>query len=545
MTDHQDLDAFDDEPGPGLDLKVLVLYGIGRSRFLVAFCLFVGTVLGLVFAAANPNVYSSVARLHFMAGQREGLDPEFLAGLKDSSLPSIGVADEIILLEAPEIYEQVARKLGVAWVLEDPDPAALDTPDTALHIKTLHSIQAYLAENTAQVACAGEESARCIQLAGTKLRDNTTLTALGGSYVIDVRHESTTPERAQEFAQALVEGFVDRHREVYSAETHAGKARQEMLKADDKVNEDSETYREHRRLCGFQSLGKETDELRHEVRDMGTKLATDQGRRSQVGGELEEYEKYLASIPPLRDNITEAVLGTNPEYGVVLGERIRMKTELSLAKGAAVFDERDRTIARIERQIEALTEQLEDIEPLIEVRPATVEKVPNEEYFEYKRKVDALKAEDNGLGLAILEKQKNLRQLREQLDLAGECEKTHDIWSKRIKDAEQDLNQRRTVYFQVRSLSDLDAEDESNLRIYQGALLPLEKSGPNRLKTVMMGLFGGLAVGGGLAVLRQLMERKIRYARTLENQLDLAVLAVVPETAAIRKLARRRTAAHA
>ncbi|MFT5050593.1 MAG: hypothetical protein ACI8QZ_001995 [Chlamydiales bacterium] len=545
MTDQVEVEAFEDEAAPALDLKVLVLFGVGRSRFLVAFCLFVGTALGLVFAAAKPNIYSSVARLHFLAGQREGLDPEFLAGLKATSLPSIGVGDEIILLEAPEIYERVAQRIGVGRVLAEPNPEALDTADTALHIKTLHAIQAYLGKNAGGEGCADEKSEKCIRLAGIKLKEHTTLTAVGGSFVIDVQHKASSPERAQEFAQALVEGFVDRHREVYSAETHAGKARQEMLKVDDKVNEDRETYREHRQLCGFQSLGEERSELRKEVTLMNKALSTDVGRRSQVGGELEEYQKYLAEIPPLRDRVTEPQLGPNPEHSLVLSERMRMQLQLSLAKGEAVFDERQRTIARIERQIVALTEQLDQLEPLIELRGAIIEKVPNPEYFEYKRKVDALTAEDNGLGLAIQEKQKNLRQLREQLDLAGECEKTHDIWSKRIVDGEQDLEQRKTVYYKVRGLNDLDAEDESNLRIYQGALLPAGKSGPQRIKTVMMGLFGGLAAGAGIAVLRQLMERRVRYARTLENQLGLTVLAVVPETAIIRKLARRRAAAHA
>ena len=544
MEEHYE-SGYDEDSGGGLDLKVLVFYGIGRSRYLVAFFLILGIGAGLVLAAAKPNTYSSIARLHFLAGKREGLTPEILAGVDDTWAPSIGVNDEIVLLQDLEIYEKVAQELGVRRVLEPPDPSAKDTPQTPPHVRLLHSIQKFLNASASKDNCADEHSERCIRLAGIALKDQTKFSALPRSSVIEVHHEATSPERAQEFAQALVEAFVERHRNIFSATSHAEETKEEMLEAYDRLQESTEHYREHRKLCGFQSLGEETTEIRKEIAEVQTELRKDRTRRSQVVGQLEEYEKYLAEIPKTLEEVTEAIYDSNPEYEYVKQEIFRRQLDLSLVEEEAVIADRERRRDLIERQLERLNEQLSQMDPLIELKPEKVRAVPNPEYFEYKRKVDDLVAEDSGLGLSIQEAEKSLRQLLEQLDLAGECEKHHDYWERKVADAEQDHSELKDVYYQLRSLSNLDAEGESNLRIYQAALLPLEKSGPQRSKTVLMGLMGGLALGVGFAVLRQLMERRVRYARTLESRLGLTVLAVVPEAAGLRKLARRRAAANA
>ena len=539
------IDSYESEEssGGGLDLKVLVLYGLGRGRLIVAFFLLLGTIGGLVAAAAKPNVYQSVALLHFTPGLREGLTPEALAGANENWLPSIGITDEIVLLQDPVIYEEVAQKLGVKRVLEKPDPAAADTAETAPHVRLLHSIQSYLNAGSDHEACLDEVSDECVRVAGLELKAKTAFNAQPRSNVIEIYHESFSPERAQEFAQALLESFVEHHSEIFSATPHAAHTEKEMLAAKDRYTEATEHYREHRHLCGFQSLGEETTELRSEITQLRAELRGDRSRRSQVVGELEEYEKYLEQIPKEIDRITPAVYGPNTEYDSASRLLLDRKMELVLAVGSADRSQSNRQRQVLEQQIEALETELEKMSAVSELKPELVEMVPNPEYFEYRRKVDDRVAEDRGLGLTIEEKEKNLRRLTEQLDLAGQCEKHHDEAEDHIRDAEEELTALKARYFRLDSLSDLDAQGQSNLRVYRSALLPLGKSGPQRAKTVLMGVFGGFALGAGIAVLRQLIESRVRYGRTLENQLGLPLLAVVPENANLRKLARRKASA--
>jgi capsular polysaccharide biosynthesis protein len=63
-----------------------------------------------------------------------------------------------------------------------------------------------------------------------------------------------------------------------------------------------------------------------------------------------------------------------------------------------------------------------------------------------------------------------------------------------------------------------------------------EKVGPKRAKLLFGGLFGGVAVGMAIAVLRQLRDQRLRYRETLEKALKVPVLAVIGEHKPLRKL---------
>ena len=63
----------------------------------------------------------------------------------------------------------------------------------------------------------------------------------------------------------------------------------------------------------------------------------------------------------------------------------------------------------------------------------------------------------------------------------------------------------------------------------EDSILPTDKEGPQRSKPLLMGLIGGMLLGAGLSVLRQVLDRRVRYEETVENGLGLRVLCVVPD----------------
>ena len=93
---------------------------------------------------------------------------------------------------------------------------------------------------------------------------------------------------------------------------------------------------------------------------------------------------------------------------------------------------------------------------------------------------------------------------------------------------------------QARILGLIDRDNQmSNLVIVQRATLPLQAQGPRRGTLVALGLAAGLAAGLAFAVLRQILDTRLRYPDNLEQLLGVQILGVVPEEPTWRKLGDR------
>jgi capsular exopolysaccharide synthesis family protein len=72
-------------------------------------------------------------------------------------------------------------------------------------------------------------------------------------------------------------------------------------------------------------------------------------------------------------------------------------------------------------------------------------------------------------------------------------------------------------------------EESSNVRVIEKALVPRGKFRPDLTRSLALGLFGGLLLGIGGAVLLEFLDRTIKSESELERVLGLPVLAVIPE----------------
>ncbi len=80
------------------------------------------------------------------------------------------------------------------------------------------------------------------------------------------------------------------------------------------------------------------------------------------------------------------------------------------------------------------------------------------------------------------------------------------------------------------NLSTRDAgEESSNVRVIEKALVPRGKFRPDLTRSLALGLFGGLLLGIGGAVLLEFLDRTIKSESELERVLGLPVLAVIPD----------------
>jgi uncharacterized protein involved in exopolysaccharide biosynthesis len=118
-------------------------------------------------------------------------------------------------------------------------------------------------------------------------------------------------------------------------------------------------------------------------------------------------------------------------------------------------------------------------------------------------------------------------RLRELAAAAGEAESAYKVMEANLQSA--------------LALAKLDLEGKTNLSVLQEPNLPIEKTGPKRLKLIVLGLGAGLAFGTTFAVLRQAFERRVRYPASVQRSTGLELLAVIPESAEVRRLQRVRS----
>jgi len=537
-----ELNEFAEEEGPSkLDPKVLVLYGLGRSSFWVVLFTLIGLAGGLVAGAIEPNTYTSVGTLRLLSGERERVTREMASGGEDPTGGSVPINDEILMLRQEEIYNQAALQIGPLEVLAPSDPAQFDTAATSLPVSWLHKLQSRLfAAQSPKHVCAEEGCTNCTLAARRVLKNNTDIIPELRSTVITVMHTASSPEKAQKQNAVLLEWMVQRHADEYNVTSKFNLSEDKLASLQDNHFDALKDYDEHRDLCGFLPLGaEEAMKLQDKLEDRQADIDKITAERAQAEGEREAIAKRWEETPAEVERITPETKGPNPER--VRQEQGRRDLELqrillppaTFTDGATVNMKKD--LIRIDGQIAALTESIEQLDPFAVMTPEFVEMVPNEVYLDMTEKIEKLDARDIGFARLLKGLKVAKEALEKKLDLVKQCQNLHGILERSIDQKRVSLENITERHRKLEILKDIET---ANLHVFEQPSLPLAKDGPQRTKRFLMGVFGGLFAGIGLAVLRQLLDGRVRYPETVEKGLELRVLAVVPEMRSLRRLPR-------
>ena len=530
------MESFDDEEdaGGGLDLKVLVLYGVLRSRGWIVLLTVLGTSVGLLIAAAQPNVYSSEARLQFTPGMAESLSNEDSLGYDDGIRTVPGIQDEIMLLTDPRVFEDVARRLGPSWVLELPDPAEGDGPSTSLPVRLMHGLQSWIVQQqrASRSEAIDDASPIALRAAAESLAARVKVRTGRRSQILVVTADAWSPEDAQRTLTVVVDEFVRRHNEHYGSNF-------------ERIEKDLETKREqlqvvqegdriHKDTCGIEDLlvEKETTltqllELRTRRRTLDAELIGLEASLAQLGPELEEMPDVVEVEEPgiVNPDIAtlEAAIEAEQEYirRITVKEPIRDPVE------------REQKVAAAEAEIVSLQQRLAEAPALV---PGPTRLEANGDKAALATRLGELRLQVTTVNGELDQLDEEQERLLQRQDKARACNLVHERNTTRIVNLQDEIQKLEGRYRAALSIESYRADGESNLRRYTAPDLQPDKTGPERTKLLLAGLLGGAALGGGIALLRQLLERRVRYRETLEGALGIPVLAVVDESRALRKL---------
>ena len=153
---------------------------------------------------------------------------------------------------------------------------------------------------------------------------------------------------------------------------------------------------------------------------------------------------------------------------------------------------------------------------------------PNPRYLELSEAVDELDVTLAGLDARIESLEGWVATKRAELDRLRECEKQHAYLATVRTAANERYSTLMRRYDMLEGLAGL-REETSNLRVMQAPDLDDKKVGPARGKILLVGLLGGTAVGVFAALVRELLDRRLRYPHAIERTLGVRVLDVIPD----------------
>lgn len=541
---HSTLDL--EEAKNPFDLKVLVLYAVARFRGLIISLGILGALLGLFAGAAQHNVYSSMTRLHFEPSVRQSIRAEQAYGVETGEVrvsSKTALLEELELLKDPAIYEAVVEKIGAREILRVADPRSGDDSGTSLPTRIMHNLQAGLIglKGLDDPFPKGPES-EAKTAAYDRLKDNVDIGNQRNTQIIDVKYSDSSPAKAKLILDEIIIQMKARHSDRFSAHGKLEDLRINLDLAFQEMDEAKKELRRFKEQCGFHDLKNDLAACNLEIltreqalsdmhADRGALLGKSKSLASDLGiGGADDYDFSEAA----EDETENGGKPINPNYKRLAIQLKETEDELRDSEFRNPEPKRLslpwRTQRKLRDLIAGINAKLAVTDPY---GTEGVNEVLGGDLGEGFAESLSLYFETRGELRGIIEKiesnESRIQELEERRLAMEECSVEYGQRKTRFEMRELKVDALNQQERQLSGLAYMDDDSRSELRVFQDARLAKDKEGPQRSKPLMMGLIGGMVLGMGLSVLRQLLDRKVRYQETIENVLGLRVLCVVPD----------------
>lgn len=524
----------EDEPKNPFDLKVLVLYAAARFRRQIVGLAILGGFLGLITGAAQPNVYSVNAKLIFKASARQSITDENVFGVEMTEFRggmSAAIEEELELLRDPTIYERVVDQIGAEEVLRVADPQSGDTEHTSTPARFMHRLQAGLIHlKGLDDPCPDGVSPEAREAAMNKLIAGTKLTNVRRTNIINVVYKDSSPAKAKTIGDEIVRQMRSRHLEQFQAEkqllTLQGN-KDDVLQALTRARKEAAEFKQQ---CGFWDVETDFTACQEQIREnalLESRLEQDRQRLLGTVASLEE-ELGLRSGKGDVDNENQTI---NPEYISLQSDLGKVYQSIqTIRRRPNIGTLSQKELDKLEGKRDLLMARLDETDrygassALMSLTADANEAVTNTQTL-----LSDAKGQLQGVIRQMDVVRDQIKDLQQKRQTMEECRVDHMRLEANVQTLNQKYQQITASERTLSSLAIMDQEEVSNLAVFRSTRLPKDKDGPQRSKPLMMGFAGGLALALGLAVLRQLLEQRVRYSETIENQLGLRVLCSVPD----------------
>jgi len=364
------------------------------------------------------------------------------------------------------------------------------------------------------------------------LMENLTADAVRSANVLEVSFQSPSPELAHEALQTIVDGYLERHVEVFQT----GAALAFFERQTEKLRRDLEAaevaLREFKKQANIADLEEQRTRLIARLNDLEAAADSTAARVAAAAARVSLLEGALAQLEPTLTLQTR----TGAEYRYMDDARMRL-LELKLEERDLLskYPETSRLVTSVRDRIREAENALKG-EDSTRTEVTTGVNTARQELelvlFNQRADLAALRKEQQEMAehlaalraqlAALNDHEMQLTRLERQKDIA---EKNYRAYAEKLEEA--------------RSSKALETERLSNVAVIQPATEPLSPVKPRKTLNLLLGLVLGLVGGIAMAFLSEHLDHSLRQRDQVEKRLGIPVLAAIPKTRKIKTITLR------
>lgn len=484
------------ETSPADLLDAAILF-VRRRHRVIGVVTFLALAVAILYLTTTPPAYTAAVDL--ILGKPENQFIPRQSGVLEPPMDAYNFENQIQIARSDNVANQVVRRLHL-----DSDPEFVGA-GSGLFGPLVSYWRAETPFTDAQRA----------QQAMLALEKNLDVSRVGMSFVMDISYAAMTPEKAALIANAIAEAFIAEQRDV-------------------KLQE--------RRTAGDWLLDR-ANELRQQT-ETAERAVTDFKKNNNIvavtGGSLNEQQvtQLTAQLAAVRQKTAEALARVNQLASASMDAPATNPIDAT----ASIDTLANPTLTRLRQKYLDLAAQERDLSRKFGANSGAVSNLHNQMADlrqpiadEIRRLGDAAKSDYE----AARERQgATEKDLAEALRQSGDANRAQGA----LQQLESVAHNNRLLYdsFIQRSNESLQAETFplSDARVISPALPPQQKSRPKSILALLFGAIGGLALGVGIGLLRDLLDATFRTGKQVETALRLPCIALVP------RLTRRAASAN-
>lgn len=475
-----------DVPGPGLkrDYAGFLEYWqmVRRHKATVVVVAFAGALLGFLVTLSSPRLYQARASLEIQSLNEEFLNLKSVNPVSESgSYYGSDIQTQVKIIQSRTLVSRVAAKVAAV-----DRPAHLDPPD-----------RLGLWRQALKISPPDQDAiwAQALGVAAGSVRAR----GSDANRIVDVTCDSTHPQLAADFCNALTKEFIDQSLEArWESTEYTGqwlsRQLQDLKIKLEKQEGELQSYARAKRLVLTGEGKDKTDVNERRLADLQTELSAAQAERFRKQSRYEMASSSPAESLP--DVLDDPALKTTQQSMAELQAKV--------AQLLVTFTPKHAEVRRVQVQIESLQKTLE------RAQTNAVTRIRKD--FEAAERREALLQK-------AYESQTRL--------VSGQAEETsHYNLLKRDVDSTRQLYE--TLQQRLKEASIAAAMKASNVRIVDSAITPAAAYKPDVTQRAVFGLLLGLVAGIGIAVMRERADRTLQDPGDVSYYLGVPELGVVP-----------------
>jgi polysaccharide biosynthesis transport protein len=477
---------------PSLTDLYATFIGYARRQFLVVLWVVLLAIgVSAAYLYLTPPLYSAQAELMIDTGKIQVLKQSIL---DNDPFSSTMIDSQVEILKSENLAQKIVKNLHLA------DDSEFIGPAGGL-IGIARNVKRLFLGGKDEPKSESERTRRAVQVFEKRL----TVSRVGFTYAIGIAFQSFDRDRAAQIANAVADGFI-----VDQLEAKYQTLRGAMVWLQDRLNElQGQAAAAERAVIDYKTKNNIVDTGGHLINEQ--ELAQTQQALVQARAATAEAQARLDRLTQiLRDDNLDPKAATAATVTEALQNAIMTQLRqqyLDLAQREALFSSRygDSHLAVVN-----LRNRMQ------EIRHSIVDELKRIAAA-YKSDYDIAKARENSFEQTLA------------TTVAG---------SQTANRAQIELRQLESAAQTYRALYDnfqqryMDSVQQQSLPMTEARVITRasqsEKSSPKSLLIMAGATFGGLVLGLGLAMLREISDRVFRTGKQVEAQLNIECLAIVP-----------------